>query len=176
MWIRDERRKVARNNQDTNNSMESYQGHMKDVLFIRRRNAHEKRMDDTVHKLLLDVCISYWYKAQKKIAGVVKNKKKDRHVCNVIIKARSMIRLIVTWPTGYAGPALVTSQTRPNKRYIVNWKLDRYACECFWSLQGNYCKHQVQTVIGAEIYMYNGLSFFVLFHSGYLTKAFIVLI
>jgi hypothetical protein len=100
--------------------MESYQGHMKDVLFIRQRNAHEKRFDETLHTITIDVCISYWYKGQKKIAGIVKNTRKDKHVCNAIIQARNLISVAVTWPYGYAGPALVPSQTLPEKRYFVN--------------------------------------------------------
>lgn len=144
MWIRDERRGVARNNQDTNNSLESFNGHMKDVLFIRRRNAYRKRFDETIHTLLYDLCIGVWYKDRKRIVGLSVNKRKDKVVCYSIIKARNMTSVSVTYPFGYAGPALVASQQKPNKNYYVHWKLDRYACECFWSLQGNYCKHQVR--------------------------------
>jgi hypothetical protein len=160
MWIRDERRKTARNNQDTNNSMESYYGHMKDVLFIRRRNAHERRFDETLYNMTGDLCILYWYKGQKKIVGIVKNIRKDKHVCNAIIQARNLISVAVTWPYGYAGPVLVPSQNSLAKRYLVNWKLDRYACECFWSLQGNYCKHQVQIAMITYSYMYWGFGLF----------------
>jgi hypothetical protein len=140
MWIRDERRKTARNNQDTNNGLESYHGHVKDVLFCRRRNAFQMRLDEAVHTLVGDFCISIWYKDQKKLVGLTVNRQKDKHVCYVLIKARSMTRLTVSWPYGYYGPA---SQVKPDKKYFVHWKLDKYACECFWSLQGNYCKHQV---------------------------------
>jgi hypothetical protein len=143
MWIRDERRVVACNNQDTNNSLESFNSHMKDVLFIRRRNTYRKRFDETIHTLLHDLCIGVWYKDKKRIVGLSVNKQKDKVVCYSIIKARNMTSISVTYPFGYAGPALVASQHKPKKNYYVHWKLDKYACKCFWSLQGNYCKHHV---------------------------------
>jgi hypothetical protein len=74
MWIRDERRAVAHNNQDTNNCLESFNGHMKDVLFIRRRNAYMKCFDETIHMLLHDLCIEVWYKDRKRIVGLSVNK------------------------------------------------------------------------------------------------------
>lgn len=141
MWIWNNRRGIARNNQDTNNALESYHGYMKDWLFYKRKNAHGKQMDDFVHTLLSNVCIMYWYKAQKKAAGLSKNWKRDKYVCNVILRTRTMDHSKVTWLQGYAGPAVVPSQSKPGTVYLVNWRLDRNACQCFWSLQGNNCKH-----------------------------------
>ncbi|BFI31602.1 hypothetical protein MPTK2_3g90260P [Marchantia polymorpha subsp. ruderalis] len=142
-WIRDERRKTCRNNQDTNNAMESMHGHMKDFLYGWRRNAHEQRLDHTVYGLLGDFVMRIWYKDQKKLLGFIPNKKKDQRVIAVIMKTRSMLTVPVTWPHGYAGPALVGSTSKLNRRYLVNWRREKYACECFWSLQGNFCKHQI---------------------------------
>jgi hypothetical protein len=106
-------------------------------------------MDEFMNILVALMAIMYWYKGEKKVAGLTKNKKKDKFVCNVIVTARSMDHSKVIWLEGYTGPAKVLSQSRPGLVYLMKWRLDRNACQCFWSLQGNYCKHQViyQTVI-----------------------------
>jgi hypothetical protein len=123
--------------------MESYHGHMKDWLFIRHRNHHEKRMNEFLHLLVATVAIMYWYKYLKKAVGLVKNKKKNKFFCNVIFTARDIDHSQVTWPEGYIGPPKVPSLSKPGLVYLVKWRLDQNPCQCFWSLQGSYCKHQV---------------------------------
>jgi hypothetical protein len=47
-------------------------------------------MDEFVNILVALVAIMYWYKAEKKAAGLQKNKKKYKFVCNVIVTTRGM--------------------------------------------------------------------------------------
>lgn len=109
--------------------MESIHGHKKDFLYGWRRNAHEQRLDHKIYGLLRDFVMRIWYKDQNKLLGFIPNKKKDQRVIAVIMKTRSMLTVPVTWPHGYAGPALVSSTSKPNRRYLVNWRREKYASE-----------------------------------------------
>jgi hypothetical protein len=80
-------------------------------LYSKRRNPHEKQMDELLNILVALVAIMYWYKAKKKAARLMKNKKKDKNVCNAIVTAESMDNFKVIWPEGSTGPAKVPPQS-----------------------------------------------------------------
>jgi hypothetical protein len=90
-------------------------------------------VDWAIHALGGDKLLYYWYNALRKSYGFVINKKHEKFVVNVVLKAKMIPNSCVTLLVGPSKVALVTSRKHPHKKYWVHnlefeWASCDYPC------------------------------------------------
>jgi len=88
-------------------------------------------MDWCIHHLLGHVLSHYWYQSLRKDWGFVPNRKQERFVVNVVICARDIPNICVSFPNDNCRYAIVASLKHQDVYYkVYNSKFEWAYYEC----------------------------------------------